>query len=204
MRTFAEGHRAEPEKSSTVHVYRFVRSPSSTSDSLTYVHVNETRPLPCTCGEERCLGVTFIWAPTFEAQLPWMQLIQAWAPDVVAMSPGNAYNKGVVVSPAWRAGWESILRARVQLRLCLIQWPYGGTPAARAAVLQTWEQAHPRRIAFFSQATWNRGQQGAHTWHFACGLTRTHAHSDTLVAYEGCTDVTDTATIRAVVTLAGW
>ena len=213
--TFAEGHLAGEHKKDAVHLYRFVRSPSSTFDSLTTVPAKElllsddkdgapSLLNSCRCGEERCVSAVFIWAPSFIEQVQWLPHIKAWQPDVVAVSPANVYSQ-TVMSPAWLAGWESALQELPRMHLSLVHWPYGATPKARQPLLEAWEAAHPGRVTFFSEHAWNRGKQGSTTFHFACSLTETHGgHSDTVVAYEDCTDVSDTMMIRAVVTVAGW
>ena len=214
LATFAEGHRTDEHKSDSVHLYRFVRSPALASDTLATVPAKDLLAdnkdgapsllSSCRCGEERCISAVFIWAPSFEEQLPWLPHIQAWKADVVAVSPANSYNRNVM-SPEWQAGWESVLKELPQMSLSLIYWPYGSVPQARRPLLEAWEAAHLGRISFFDQKGWNRGKQGRSTFHFACRMSQTHgSHSDTVVAYEDCTDVPDTMAIRAVVTVAGW
>jgi hypothetical protein len=171
----------------------------------------DTKPFEeCPCGEvvRRCLRVAFIWAPQFNDQLSLIHFVTAWKSDFVIVEPGNSYESSNPLSFQWTFKYEQLLKDNEFLQLAILHFPWGNQPKGRTAALAAWttNATHASRMSFLQQSAMPlpkdlQSRQGRKTWHFACGLGKVNLESDNINAVEPCTDVIDTAQIRALITV---
>ncbi|KAL7528606.1 hypothetical protein ACHAWF_002627 [Thalassiosira exigua] len=211
VESFAEAHAsAEVKARGIVEIYdwRLMRDGSATDRVVIYTgtSTNEHEPFEdCPCDRVRkCLRVAFIWAPRFAEQLNQMHLVQELNPDLVIVEPGNSYESEVALSPEWAAKFDELLRDDAHLQLGLLHFVWGQQPAERPAVLREWttNATYADRKSYLRQDAIQLDiLQGRKTFHFACGLGKVDVENDIIHAAEPCTDATDTAQIRALVTI---
>ena len=156
----------------------------------------------------RCLRVAFIWAPKFNDQLSVIHFVTAWKSDLVIVEPGNSYESSNLLSFQWTSKYEQLLEDDKSLHLAVLHFPWGDQPKGRLVALATWttNATHTSRMSFLQQSAmpmpnYLQSIQGRKTWHFACGLGEVNVESDNINAAEPCTDMIDTAQIRALITV---
>ncbi len=159
----------------------------------------------CPCQEVRkCVRLAFMWAPKFDNQSKQLHEVTKEKSDIVIVSPGNAAESQAVLPKYWMAAYEEILREYKYLQLGVLHYPFGLQPEGREAALIDWtnSSAHAGRMSLLSQ------QEMKHmlTNHknmtkYACGLGMLDVENDNIIAYKPCTDLTDTAHIRALITV---
>jgi hypothetical protein len=159
----------------------------------------------CPCKEVRkCLRLAFMRAPKFDDQLKQLHVVSKEKSDIVIVSPGNAAESQAVLPHYWMAQYKDIVREYEYLQLGVLHYPFGLQPEGRKAARIDWtnNSAHAGRISLLSQ------QEMKHmlTNHknmtkYACGLGMLDVENDNIIAYKPCTDLTDTAHIRALITV---
>ncbi|EJK72405.1 hypothetical protein THAOC_06067 [Thalassiosira oceanica] len=203
VRYFAEAHADGSVKESGLmytYVFRLTRD-GEASDLVGWkgeIKANRNASMldECDCSEvARCLRVVMLWAPKFNDQLEYLDLVPKDSGPVrrVVRGPDGA----------------SAGRPRVAARNPPL--PLGGNPAEkRGALIHDWMNAtYPDRMAYLRQDQLSGGAgarqgwswQGRPTHHFACGFNRVDVRNDAIGAAEPCTDVKDTMQVRALVTL---
>jgi len=158
----------------------------------------------CACDQvRRCLRIFFIWAPTFNEQLDQIDFVQKWESDLVIVEPGNAYEHSVVLSSEWTKKFDELLQKDKNVHLGILHFIWGSQPKGAALTEWTINGTHPDRKSYLPQnaVNDNDGLQGRRTFHFACGLGRVDVENDNINAAEPCTDVVDTAQVRAFITV---
>merc|ERR1719401_51877 len=207
---FVEGHSSDAKAGGVVRSYEWRwQDGVATDQALMHVNTNRNAPAPfedCRCDEvQRCLRIAFVWAPTFAEQLAKMAWAQEWQSDLVVVEPGNSYESRVPLSSAWTAALDELLQRNPKTHLSLLHFSWGNQPAERPAVLAAWvnKSAAASRMSYLPQSAIMQGDnmQSRKTWHFACGLEKVQAYNDGINAVEPCWDITDTAQIRAIVTV---
>jgi hypothetical protein len=188
---------------------------NGTASDLFVVHDDilsvDTNPFEdCPCGEvvRRCLRVAFVWAPKFDDQLSLIHFVTAWKSDLVIVEPGNSYESLNPLSFQWTSKYEQLLEDDKSLELAVLHFPWGDQPKGRMAALAAWttNATYASRMSFLQQSAMPmpkdlQSRQGRKTWHFACGLGKVNVESDNIIAVEPCTDMIDTAQIRALITV---
>jgi len=214
IRAFAEAHADEASKARGIaESYEWRWNGDGTASDHVGVYANTKTNEPaffedCPCNAEviRCLRIIFLWAPTFGEQLSQMHLARKWESDLVIVEPGNAYEHSVVLSSEWTAKLDEMLDEDENLQLGILHFVWGSQPVGeRRGALTEWTTSwmHPDRKSYLPQDSMNDndGLQGRMTFHYACGLGRVDAGNDNINAAEPCTDVVDTAQIRAFITV---
>lgn len=101
---------------------------------------------------------------------------------------------------------DKMLEEDENLQLGILHFVWGSQPVGeRRSALTQWTSRgmHTNRKSYLPQDAMNTndGLQGRKTFHFACGLGRVDAENDNINAAEPCTDVVDTAQVRAFITV---
>ena len=209
--SFAETHLTDKTKKNVL-TYEWRLYQNSTASDLLTVY-EDTRSEPdlfgdCPCGDvvRLCLRVAFMWAPTFNEQLSIRNYVTKLKTDLVIVAPGNTYEETNPLSHEWAAKYGQLLLEDTSLQLGVLHFPWGKQPKGeREAALHTWttNSSYAGRMSFLQQSHMANPttRQSTYTWHFACGLGKVTVHSDTIMAFEPCTDQADTAFIRALITV---
>lgn len=206
---FAEAHADEENKVRGVaesYEWRLHRDGSATDIFAVYADTLSVVPTPfedCPCDEEvqKCLRIAFIWAPTFREQLNQIHLVTEWKSDIIIVGPGNSYESSEILSSEWTAKYDQLLQDDGHLRLGILHFPWGKQPKGREAALTSWSRHRRKSYALQSTMYPQGNSQGRKTFHFACGLGRVSVVNDNIKAVEPCNDLSDTAHIRALITL---
>ena len=210
IEAFAEAHADKSQKGTGVaeaYEWRLYQNDTATDHFSVYSNTksNDTYPFKdCPCGEDvlRCLRIAFLWAPTFDEQLSQIDYVTQWKTDLVIASPGNSYEASTTLSPKWLQKFDNLLQEDKTLELGLLHFPWGNQPADdRKGALTSWttKSAFADRVSYLQQSEMTPtigGQQGFHTFHFSCRLTRVDIENDKIEAAEPCVDLADTAQIR--------
>lgn len=214
--TFAEAHYGNAAKERGIVLsYEWRMNQNGTASDIVAVHVDisSVDPKPfgnCPCGDSvrRCLRIAFIWAPKFDDQLSIIHFVTKWKSDIVIVEPGNAYEHKNVLPNNWTARYNILLQDDEYLQLGVLHFPWGDQPYGREAALVTWTTnvTHAGRISLLRQSAIPmpeelRSMQGRKSFHFACSLGKATVENDLINAVEPCTDLTDTAQIRALITV---
>jgi len=159
----------------------------------------------CPCEEVRkCLRLAFLWAPKFDDQLKQLHVVTKEKSDIIIVSPGNAAESQAVLPNYWTAAYEEILREYEFLQLGVLHYPFGLQPEGREAALADWtnNSAHAGRMSLLNQHAMKHGPTNhKNMTKYACGLGKVDVENDNIIAYKPCTDLTDTAHIRALITV---
>ena len=216
VETFAEAHAGSAAKERGVALsYEWRLHQNGTASDFFAVHsdvlfVDPTPFEDCPCGDlvRRCLRVAFIWAPKFNDQLRMIHFVTTWKSDIVIVEPGNAYEQTNVLSYEWTAKYDSLLRENKYLQLGVLHFPWGDQPYGREAALANWttNTTHAGRISLLRQSAMPmpeelQSMQGRKSFHFACSMGKVNVENDRINAVEPCTDIVDTAQIRALITV---
>ncbi|KAL7532334.1 hypothetical protein ACHAXR_004566, partial [Thalassiosira sp. AJA248-18] len=211
LESFAEVHFQAGKSGGEVRSYEWRLKNGIATDRVgIYLDAKKNEPIPfedCPCGEvQRCLRIAFIWAPTFKNQLRWMHLAQKWESDLIIATPGNDYERSLVLSSNWTAQFDKMLQQNNNLQLGILHFVRGKRPGegrARKAALNEWitNGAHSNRMSYLIQSEIRKVGRQIRSFHFACSLRKVNAENDMIAAAEPCTDMTDTAQIRALVTV---
>ena len=98
-----------------------------------------------------------------------------------------------------------MLQDNENLQLGILHFDWGNQPLKeRADALTEWTTngTYPHRKSYLPQSAMKLdGLQGRNTFHFACGLGQVDVENDNIAAAEPCTDVVDTAQVRALITV---
>lgn len=211
--SFAEAHADDAQKGRGIaesYEWRLLKDGKGATDRVSLhsnIKFNDLSPFEdCPCEEvQRCLRVVFIWAPMFNEQLSMINnYATKWKSNIFIVEPGNAYEGSLVLSPHWTAKFDEMLQEDEHLQLGILHFPWNKQPQGRAAALDNWTTngTHADRKSYLKQSQLSTGSlQGRQTFHFACGLGKTNVESDTIPAAEPCTDLTDTAQLRALITV---
>jgi len=212
VNAFAEAHADDAMKNTgIIETYEWKLQKDTAVDKFAvYADTKSNEPHlfdDCQCSKkQRCLRIAFIWAPTFHEQEEQMHLISKWRSSIVIAEPGNAYEPDLVLSTTWTAKIDELLENDPALQLGILHFPYGKQPAERMDAVFNWTTngMYAERKSFLQQSAMAQpvgGMQGRKTWHYTCGLGRVDVENDSITAAEPCTDTTDTAQIRAFLTV---
>lgn len=168
----------------------------------------------CSCGNnntddkntvQRCLRIAFIWAPTFDEQLRQLHIVTNEESDIVIVSPGNSAEATNVLPNEWMAAYQQILDDYDYLQLGIVHYPFGPQPTKeRETDLTNWttNNTHASRMSVLNQHNMkHRPTTTNEMTKFACGLGKVNIANDNIIAFKPCTDVTDTAQMRALITV---
>jgi hypothetical protein len=213
--SFAETHLTDKTKKNVL-TYEWRLYQNSTASDLLTVY-EDTRSEPdlfgdCPCGDvvRLCLRVAFMWAPTFNEQLSIRNYVTKLKTDLVIVAPGNTYEETNPLSHEWAAKYGQLLLEDTSLQLGVLHFTWGIEAEVlkeRKAALHTWttNSSYAGRMSIVQQQytpiSKKITRQIKNTWHFACGLEKATVQSDTIMAFEPCTDQTDVAFIRALITV---
>ena len=180
----------------------------------TYAHdANLFEDCPCDGGNntndnnkvQRCLRIAFVWAPTFDDQLRQLHIVTNEQSDIVIVSPGNAAEVTNILPNEWMAAYQELLDEYDYLQLGIVHYPFGPQPTEeRETILTNWttNNEHASRMSVLNQHNMkHRPTTNNEMTKFACGLGKVNVTNDNIIAYKPCTDVTDTAQIRALITV---
>jgi len=213
VESFTEAHADDAGKGRGIaesYEWRLLKDGSATDriDVHTDTKSNDTAPFEdCPCDEvQRCLRIAFIWAPTFDEQLSQIHFVTKWKSNIAIVEPGNAYEPSVILSPEWTEKFDQLMRDDENLQLGILHFSWGSQPNERGDALTTWtiNGTYADRKSYLEQSAMSAtvgGMQGRSTFHFSCGLGKVNVGNDNINAAEPCTDLTDTAEIRALVTV---
>ncbi|KAL3806964.1 hypothetical protein ACHAXA_011381 [Cyclostephanos tholiformis] len=212
VRAFAEAHEDREAKSRGIAESYFWRLHKDGTASDRYaVHVdtyarNADIFEDCPCDEvEKCLRIAFVWAPKFEDQLRQLHVLTNEKSDVVIVSPGNAAEPIDALPYIWTAAFDDLLREYENLQLGVVQYPFGMQPEGRAAALAHWttnNTAHAGRMSFLNQKEMKHVPTNSKNMtKYACGLGKVNVENDNIIAIKPCTDLTDAAHVRALITV---
>lgn len=159
----------------------------------------------CPCDEvQKCLRVAFIWAPTFIDQLKQLHVVTKEKSDIVIVSPGNAAEPTDLLPSYWVAAYEQLLNEYEFLQLGVVHYPFGIQPEGREAALAEWTNnaTHAGRMSLLNQHEMKHVPTNSKNMtKYACGLGMMDVENDNIIATKPCTDLTDTAHMRALITL---
>ena len=101
------------------------------------------------------------------------------------------------------AKFDELQQEDENLHLAVLHFPWGNQPKGRVQALTAWTNGtYANRKSYLKQSSLHGGGiQGRNTFHFACGLGKVNVVNDKINAAEPCTDETDTAQIRALITI---
>lgn len=154
---------------------------------------------------QRCLRIAFIWAPMFDDQLRQLHIVTNEQSDIVIVSPGNAAEVTNVLPDEWMAAYQQLLDEYDYIQLGIVHYPFGPQPTKeRVTVLTNWttNNIHASRMSVLNQHDMkHRPTTTNEMTKFACGLGKVNIANDNILAYKPCTDVTDTAQMRALITV---
>ncbi|KAL7543573.1 hypothetical protein ACHAXR_012898 [Thalassiosira sp. AJA248-18] len=211
MEAFAEAHNPAGKGGGEVRSYEWrLKDGRATDRTGIYFDARNNEPIPfedCPCDEvQRCLRIAFIWATTFNEQLSWVHLAEKWDSNIIIVEPGNSYEHSLVLSSDWTAKFDEMLQQNNNLQLGILHFVWGNQPIAeRTVALREWttNSTHANRKSYLRQSdiVEVNGKQSRKTFHFACGLGKVEVENDEIKAAQPCTDMTDTAQIRALVTV---
>ncbi|KAL7542087.1 hypothetical protein ACHAXR_011507 [Thalassiosira sp. AJA248-18] len=208
MKSFAEAHNPAGKGGGEVRSYewRLLKNVSATDRTAIYFDARNNEPIPfedCPCDEmQRCLRIAFIWAPTFNEQLSWVHLAQKWDSNLIMIvEPGNSYESSLVLSSNWTAKFDELLQQNNNLQLGILHFVWGRQPSERSAALREWttNSTHANRKSYLRQSDHIMvvGGKQAQSYH----ILLVKVQNDDIKAAEPCTDMTDTAQIRALMTV---
>ncbi len=173
----------------------------------------------CPCGEvddgdgggrttavvRKCLRIAFVWAPTFEDQLGQLHVLANEKSDLVIVSPGNAAEPTDALPNMWTAAYDDLLREYENMHLGVVHYPFGVQPTGRADALYAWTTngtSYPGRMSYLDQHEMKHVPTNSKDMtKYACGLGKVDVENDNILAIKQCTDLTDTAHVRALVTV---
>ena len=212
IESFAEAHSSLEVKNGGMfesYEWRLENDGSATDHVAIHFKTNTDVPTfeDCPCNEVlQCLRIFFIWAPSFNEQISHMPLLRKWKSNLIIVEPGNAYERSVVLSSEWMSKFDELLEEDENLQLGVLHFVWGEQPVKerRAALIEwTTNGARASQKSYLKQSDIQQANstQGSRTFHFACGLGKANVRNDNIGAAEPCTDITDTAQIRALVTV---
>lgn len=214
VESFTEAHADTAGKGRGIaqtYEWRLLKDGSATDRIAVHTDTKTNNPTifeDCPCGDEvqRCLRIAFIWAPMFNEQLSQIDFVTKWKSNIVIVEPGNAYEHSVALSPAWTAKLDELMRDDENLQLGILHFSWGSQPKERGDALTAWTTngTYADRKSYLKQSAMTAtvgGMQGRKTFHFSCGLGKVNVENDIITAAEPCTDLTDTAEIRALITV---
>ena len=154
---------------------------------------------------QRCLRIAFIWAPMFDDQLRQLHIVTNDQSDIVIVSPGNSAEVTNVLPDEWMAAYQQLLDEYDYIQLGIVHYPFGPQPTKeREIVLTNWttNNIHASRMSVLNQHNMKHRPTTTNAMtRFACGLGKVNIANDNILAYKPCTDVTDTAQMRALITV---
>ena len=212
IESFTEAHADDAGKGRGIaetYEWRLNNDGSATDRVAVHADTNTNEPIffeDCPCDKvQQCLRIGFIWAPMFSEQLNHIHVVSKWKSNLVIVEPGNSYESSTVLSSEWTAKFDELLQEDEHLQLGILHFVWGRQPKERGDALTEWTTngTYPNRKSYLQQSAILKsdGLQSRRTFHFACGLGKVEFWNDNINAAEPCTDVTDTAQIRALITV---
>jgi hypothetical protein len=154
---------------------------------------------------KKCLRIAFVWAPTFEDQLRQLHVLTNEKSDLVIVSPGNAAEPTDVLPNIWTAAYDDLMREYEDLHVAVVHYPFGTQPEGRSDALYAWttnNTAHAGRMSYLDQHAMKHVPTNSKDMtKYACGLGKVDVENDNILAVKPCTDLTDTAHVRALITV---
>ena len=154
---FVEGHNNEGKAGGEVRSYewRLKKDGRATDKASVFYYTNIKEPTPfddCPCEEvQRCLRLSFIWAPAYGEQLKQIPLAEKWESNLIIVEPGNSYESREALSPSWANKFDEMLGQNSNLHLAIFHFSWGKQPGERPAVLTNWTMNgnHADRKSYF-------------------------------------------------------